>query len=38
MVGNAKIMGTQGVHYDWKYKPLECADCVVFGFRRDDSF
>ena len=38
VVANAKIMGTQDVHYDWKYKPFKGADCLVFGFRRDDSF
>jgi len=38
VVADALIMGTQGVHFDWKYKPFKCADCVIFGFRRDDSF
>lgn len=37
-VANAKIMGIQKVHYDWKWAPINSADCVVFGFRRDDSF
>jgi hypothetical protein len=38
VVADALIMGTQGVHFDWKYKPKKCADCVIFMFRRDDSF
>jgi delta endotoxin, N-terminal domain len=38
VVANAKIMGTQKVHYDWKWAPLKSADCLIFGFRRDDSF
>jgi hypothetical protein len=38
VVANAQIMGAQPVHYDWKYKPMYCADCVIFVFRRDDSF
>jgi hypothetical protein len=38
VVANAKIMGTQKVHYDWKWAPIKSADCLVFGFRRDDSF